>query len=83
LFDRSLISGEKVLKIADAEDEIEEYQVRKEEEKREKERMQEIELRRTDIEEAKARDQISTTMVKRQASQNLYKKFEQKLEDLT
>ena len=36
LFDRSLISGEKVLKVADYEDEIEEYKLRKEEEDRQK-----------------------------------------------
>jgi hypothetical protein len=40
LFDRSLISGEKVLKIAGYEDEIEEYKLRKEEEDRRKLEMQ-------------------------------------------
>lgn len=40
LFDRSLISGEKVLKVADYEDEIEEYKLRKEEEDRRKLEMQ-------------------------------------------
>lgn len=40
LFDRGLISGEKVLKIAGHEDEIEEYKLRKEEEERRKAEMQ-------------------------------------------
>ena len=40
LFDRNLISGEKVLKIAGYEDELEEYKLRKEEEERQKLEMQ-------------------------------------------
>ena len=40
LFDRNLISGEKVLKIAGYEDELEEYKLRKEEEDRQKLEMQ-------------------------------------------
>lgn len=48
LFDRQLISGEKVLKIAGYEDEIEEYKIRKEEIDRQKEEMRQKFLQRGD-----------------------------------
>jgi hypothetical protein len=48
LFDRQLVSGEKVLKIAGHEDEIEEYKLRKEEIDRQKEEMRQKFLQRGD-----------------------------------
>lgn len=61
LFHDNLISGEKVLKIADMEDEIDEYKVRRDENMKLKQRQQEIELRRQDTEEMLAKNQVSTT----------------------
>lgn len=115
LFDRGLISGEKVLKISGYEDEIEEYKLRKEEEERRKEEMQreffnnrgegedddaaaEEDNDNGDREQAAAaaaeertskgyprlpipgERQRSTTNRKRQASIDLYRKFEQTLD---
>ena len=98
LFDRQLISGEKVLKVAGYEDEIEEYKLRKEEQERQKQeqlrrlsermKMQQEDNVEDDGSEDNSnqnqpqlpinRQQVSTTVRKRQAS--LYKKFEETLD---
>jgi len=93
LFDRQLISGEKVLRVAGYEDEIEEYKLRKEEiEEQQKQFLekqqqmmkqppseeQEDDGKESDYNTTRVNEQISTTYRKRQAS--LYKKFEDTLD---
>jgi hypothetical protein len=67
LFREKLISGEKVLKIADMEDEIDEYKIRYEEQKKLQEQRFGMELRHMETDEMLAKNQVSTTMQKRQA----------------
>jgi hypothetical protein len=85
LFDRKLYSGEKVLKLADAEDEVDEYKIRYEEQKKLQEERFGMELRRMDMEETATRNQVSTTMQKRQAQQSkdlIYEKIKEKLDTI-
>jgi hypothetical protein len=85
LFDRKLYSGEKVLKIADAEDEIDEYKLRAEEQKRLQEQRFGMELKRMDMEEKDIENKVSTTWQKRQAQQqkdDIYKKLQEKLDSI-
>ena len=80
-----LISGEKVLKIADMEDEIDEYKIRAEEQKKLQEERFGMELRHQDTEEMLARNQVSTTFQKRQAQQDkdaVYQKIKEKLDTI-
>lgn len=72
LFDRKLYSGEKVLKIADAEDEIDEYKIREQEAIRDRELRQELEIRRVDMEENLAKYQTATTPRMRTAKLDAY-----------
>lgn len=95
LYDRQIISGEKVLRIAGYEDEIEEYKLRKEEiEKQQQIAQQSAQESAQSAQEEedsaqKSEDlpgkreperQISTTYRKRQAA--LYKKFEETLDSI-
>jgi hypothetical protein len=85
LFDRKLYSGEKVLKIADADDEIDEYKLREEEQKALQEQRFGMELKRMDMEEMLAKNQVSTTMQKRQAQlskEDIYQKMKDKLDTI-
>lgn len=80
-----LISGEKVLKIADMEDEIDEYKVRAEEQKKLQEQRFNMEMQNNDREEMLARNQVSTTFQKRQAQQDkdaVYQKIKEKLDTI-
>lgn len=83
LFDRHLYSGEKVLKIADAEDEIEEYKLREQEIEREKKMRLDMELKRTDAEEQYAKHAVSTTPRMRTARLDAYEAIAKAAEDLT
>jgi hypothetical protein len=85
LYDRKLYSGEKVLKIADAEDEIDEYKLRAEEQKKLQEQRFGMELRRMDSEEMLAKNQVATTMQRRQAQlskDDIYSKIKEKLDTI-
>ena len=82
LFDRKLYSGEKVLKIADAEDEIDEYKLREQEQKLIQEQRFGMELRRMDTEEMLAKNQVSTTPRMRTARLDAYDAIRKAAEDL-
>ena len=62
-----MYSGEKVLKIADAEDEIDEYKIRAEEQKKIQEERFGMELNRMHVEEEAIKNKVATTWQKRQA----------------
>jgi hypothetical protein len=85
LFDRKLYSGEKVLKIADAEDEVDEYKLRAEEQKKLQEQRFGMELKRMDMDEKEIENKVSTTWQKRQAQQqkdDVYSKIKEKLDSI-
>jgi hypothetical protein len=85
LFNAGLISGEKVLKLADMEDEIDEYKLRYEEQQKQKQLELDLQQRRQDTSEMVARNEVSTTVRKRQAQQqkdDVYDKIKEKLEQI-
>ena len=85
LFDRKLYSGEKVLKIADAEDEIDEYKIRAEEQKKIQEERFGMEMNRMHVEEEAIKNKVATTWQKRQAqlkSDELHEAMKKKLEEI-
>ena len=85
LFDRKLYSGEKVLKIADAEDEIDEYKIRAEEQKKMQEERFGMELNRMRVEEEAIKNKVATTWQKRQAQlkqDELHQAMKKKLEEI-
>ncbi len=85
LFDRKLYSGEKVLKIADAEDEIDEYKIRAEEQKKIQEERFGMELNRMKVEEEAIKNKVATTWQKRQAqlkSDELHEAMKKKLDEI-
>ncbi len=74
-----------MIKLADAEDEVDEYKIRYEEQKKLQEERFGMELRRMDMEETATRNQVSTTMQKRQAQQSkdlIYEKIKEKLDTI-
>ena len=85
LFDRKLYSGEKVLKIADAEDEIDEYKIRAEEQKKIQEARFGMEMNRMHVEEEAIKNKVATTWQKRQAklkSDELHELMKKKLDEI-
>ena len=86
MFDRKLYSGEKVLKIADAEDEIDEYKIRAEEAEKEYKRQRfGMELNRMHVEEEAIKNKVATTWQKRQAqlkTDELHEAMKKKIDEI-